>query len=139
MILSIRFLFKLRLRQAQGFVMGLLKLMGLDLRTPDYSTLSHRAKNLDVIFSESNPADNLHVAVDVSGVGIYTADEWNAQKHQKQSHRKWLKLSILIKLTTGEVLANTLATSDDYDSSQVVPLLEQLPAMIEGFYGDGAV
>lgn len=138
LILGIRFLFKLRLRQAQGFVMGLLKFMGLDLRTPDYSTLSRRAKNLDVIFRESDPADNLHVAVDASGVGIYTADEWNAQKHQKKSHRKWLKLSILINVKTGEVLANTLATSDDSDSSQVAPLLEQLPDMIEGFYGDGA-
>ena len=112
--------------------------MHLDLRTPDYSTLSRRAKDLAVVLRHSDPTDNLHVAVDATGVGVYTEQEWNTYKHGKKFQRKWRKLSILINAKTGEVLANTLATSDDSDSAQVAPLFEQIPDMIEGFYGDGA-
>lgn len=138
LILGIRFLLKLRLRQTQGFIMGLLDVMNLNLRTPNYSTLSRRAKDLPIIFRQSDLADNLHIAVDATGVGVYTEQEWNTHKHGKKSQRKWRKLSILINAKTGEILANTLATSHDSDSYQVAPLLAQLPDMIEGLYGDGA-
>ena len=40
-------LFRLPLRQAEGCVDSLLRLMDLDLRSPDHSTLSRGAKQLD--------------------------------------------------------------------------------------------
>ena len=44
--LTLRMLFHLPLRQAEGFVASLLRLMGLDLNAPDHTTLSRRNKDV---------------------------------------------------------------------------------------------
>jgi hypothetical protein len=46
--LTLGLLFHLPLRQTEGFVGSLLRLMDLDRRPPDHSTLSRRAKQLDI-------------------------------------------------------------------------------------------
>lgn len=43
---EIRQVFKLPLRQCEGFVNALFKMMNLDLRSPSFSTLSKRLKTL---------------------------------------------------------------------------------------------
>ena len=138
LILRIRYIFKMPLRQAQGFIIGLFEKVGISLDIPDYTTLSRRAKGLSINYRISDLTDNLHIAVDASGVGIYVGNEWYPEKYNHNGQRKWGKLSIAINAITGEVLANTLATSDDADCSQVKPLLSQLPDMLGGFYGDGS-
>ncbi|MFA3919899.1 transposase [Ruegeria hyattellae] len=42
--LTLRAVFRLPLRQTQGFVRSIAKLMGIDLAVPDFSTLSRRGK-----------------------------------------------------------------------------------------------
>ena len=46
--LTLRLLFHLPLRQAEGFLTALFVLMGLDLRVPDHTTLSRRGRHLDL-------------------------------------------------------------------------------------------
>jgi hypothetical protein len=46
--LTLRVVFRLALRQTQGFMRSIAKLMGLDLVVPDYSTLSRCGKGLTV-------------------------------------------------------------------------------------------
>ena len=46
-------LFHLPLRQTEGFVASLLRLMGLDLNAPDHTTLSRR--NRDVLVPPLEP------------------------------------------------------------------------------------
>jgi hypothetical protein len=46
--LTLKVLFGMALRQATGFVESLLRLMGLDWRVPDFSTLCRRQKSLVV-------------------------------------------------------------------------------------------
>jgi len=53
-VLTLRLLFQLPLRQAEGFVSLLLQLMGLNLYTPDQTTLSRRAKTTDSDFETLN-------------------------------------------------------------------------------------
>ena len=45
--LTLRLIFKLPLRQTEGFLHSLLALMGFDLSSPDYTTLSRRGQRLD--------------------------------------------------------------------------------------------
>ena len=47
-------------------------------------------------------------------------------------------LYFCVNAKTGEVLSNTLTDCCTSDSSQVKPLLNELPDQIEKFYGDGA-
>ena len=46
--LTLRVVFHLPLRQTEGFLDSLLRLMELDLKAPDHTTLSRRNKDVDV-------------------------------------------------------------------------------------------
>lgn len=46
--LTLRAVFRLPLRQTEGFLDSLLRLMELDLKAPDHTTLSRRNKDVDV-------------------------------------------------------------------------------------------
>ncbi len=54
--LTLRLLFRLPLRQAEGFLSSLFVLMGLDLRSPDHTTLSRRGQHLEPYASERSKA-----------------------------------------------------------------------------------
>ncbi|WP_244266861.1 transposase [Polycladidibacter stylochi] len=67
--LQMRVVFSLALRQSQGFVRSLFRLMQLDLPVPDFSTLSRRVENLKLpkqrSRSKAEPAD---LVVDSTGL-----------------------------------------------------------------------
>ena len=44
LVLTLRLVFHLALRQAEGFVSSVLRLLGLDLPVPDHTTLSRRGR-----------------------------------------------------------------------------------------------
>src|ERR687886_1253168 len=44
LVLTLRLVFHLALRQAEGFVSSLIRLLGLDLPVPDHTTLSRRGR-----------------------------------------------------------------------------------------------
>src|SRR5918995_2060914 len=46
--LTLRVVFRLALRQTEGLIGSLIRLLGLDLAVPDHTTLSRRAAALDV-------------------------------------------------------------------------------------------
>ncbi len=46
--LTLRLVFSLSLRQAEGFLQSLLGMMGIELSVPDHTTLSRRGQDLDV-------------------------------------------------------------------------------------------
>ena len=46
--LTLRVVFRLPLRQTQGFMRSIASLMGIDLVVPDFSTLSRRGKGLSI-------------------------------------------------------------------------------------------
>ena len=48
--LTLRLVFRLPLRQAEGFLRSVLSLMGVDLAAPDHTTLSRRSQSLAVEF-----------------------------------------------------------------------------------------
>ena len=93
--LTLRMLFHLPLRQTEGFVASLLRLMGLDLNAPDHTTLSRR--NREVLVPALRRADGrpIHLIVDSTGLKIYGAGEWCSRKHRKAHERGgWRKLHI---------------------------------------------
>ena len=77
--LSLRLLFHVPLRQTEGFVASLLRLMDLDLNAPDHTTLSRR--NRDVLVPALRRADDrpIHLIVDSTGLTIYGAGDGKAQ------------------------------------------------------------
>jgi hypothetical protein len=63
--LTLRLVFHLPLRQAEGFLRSLFKLMGVDLDAPDHTTLSRRSATLDVALTgtaRTGPIDSSSMA-----------------------------------------------------------------------------
>ena len=68
--LTLRLLFHLPLRQAEGFLTSLFHLMGLDLRSPDHTTLSRRGQHLNLTLRRVVHRTTLRVGRDVSPVRL---------------------------------------------------------------------
>jgi hypothetical protein len=135
--LTLRAVFRLALRQTEGLIGSIIRLLGLDLTVPDHSTLSRRAETLEVARPQFN-AGPVHLLVDSTGLKLSGAGEWLVEKHGTSRRRSWRKLHIGVDADTGRIVAAALTTSDVDDGSQVGPLLDQIAAPVASFTGDGA-
>ena len=67
--LTLRAVFRLALRQTEGLIASLLRLLGLDLAAPDHSTISRRGETLPV--SRPRPGrEPVHLLVDSTGLKL---------------------------------------------------------------------
>ena len=135
--LTLRAVFRLALRQAEGLIGSIIRLLGLDLAIPDHSALSRRAETLERVRAPAN-AEPLHLLVDSTGLKPSGAGEWLVKKHGTSRRRSWRKLHIGVDADTGQIVAAALTTNDVDDGSQVGPLLDQIDRPIAAFTGDGA-
>src|SRR3954452_3344303 len=71
--LTLRALFRLGLRQTEGLIASIPRLLGLELRVPDHTTLSRRAEGLPVPRPRPGP---LHLLVDSTGLRLSGPGEW---------------------------------------------------------------
>jgi hypothetical protein len=78
--LTLRTVFRLALRQTEGLIGSVIRLLGLDLAIPDHSTLSRRAETLAVAGPPSS-AEPMHLLVDSTGLKLSGAGEWLVEKH----------------------------------------------------------
>src|SRR6187401_3417716 len=89
--LTLRAVFRLGLRQTEGLVGSILRLLGLDLAVPDHTTLSRRAGTLEVPRSRSGSGP-VHLLIDSTGLKLCGAGEWLAEKHGTKRRRAWRSL-----------------------------------------------
>lgn len=137
--LSLRMVFRLPLRQTQGFLLGLKQLLGLTIEVPHYSTFSRRAATL-VVAQLNRPAGDgpLHLAIDATGLKVHGEGEWKVRTHGKDKRRVWRKLHLGVDTTTGEILAHALTPSETHDGTELEGLLAQVAGPIAAVYGDKA-
>jgi DDE family transposase len=135
--LTLRAVFRLALRQTEGLIASLLRLLGLDLAAPDHSTISRRGETLPV--SRPRPgSEPVHLLVDSTGLKLCGPGEWLVEKHAAKVRRSWRKLHIGVDADTRQIIAAELTSKDVDDGSQVGPLLEQIAGPVASFTGDGA-
>ena len=67
----VRLVFHLAYRQAEGFMRSIIKLMGIDLSVPNYTTLSRRLRNLSVRLRPINHRQGTHIIIDGSGLSVH--------------------------------------------------------------------
>ena len=81
--LTLRLLYHLPLRQAEGFLHALFGMMRLDLSAPDDTTLSRRSQHLRRrLRSPVPPGEGLHLVLDSTGLSLVGAGEWATAKHR---------------------------------------------------------
>jgi len=138
LVLTLRLVFHLALRQAEGFARSMFALLGLDLTVPDHTTLSRRSR----AFAGRQPrvragTGPVHLVLDSSGLELFGQGEWCAAKHGRL-RRRWLKLHLGVDATTGEIAAHLLTDGDEHDAAQVPNLLRQCESTIASLTADGA-
>ena len=135
--LMLRLVFKLPLRQAEGFLRSLLSLMGVDLEAPDHTTLSRRSQHLDVDFHLVPANEPIHLIVDSTGLSIIGEGEWAAAKHGGKGKRGWRKLHLGVD-GSGVIVAQVLTDGNADDAATVPDLLGQFEGELSGFVADAA-
>ncbi|WP_017052520.1 transposase, partial [Vibrio genomosp. F6] len=91
----LRMVFKLPLRQAQGFIENLLEMLGLKhLQCPDYTLQSKRLSQLEFStprFKKCDKPDTniVAIAIDSTGLKRFGKDEWHQEKHKVNAKRSW--------------------------------------------------
>jgi IS5 family transposase len=128
--LTLRAVFRLAFRQAEGLIGSVIGLLGLDLPIPDHTTLCRRAEMLEVPRRQSasnRDGEPVHLLVDSTGLKLCGAGEWLQERHGTKVRRSWRKLHIDLDADTGRIMAATLTKHDMDDAAQVEPLLDQVP------------
>src|SRR5260370_24788539 len=78
--LTLRAVFRLALRQTEGLIGSVIRLLGLDLAIPDHSTLSRRAETLAVAGPPSR-AEPAPLLGDRTGFELSRGGAWVVGKH----------------------------------------------------------
>jgi hypothetical protein len=135
--LTLRLVYRLPLRQAEGFLRSLLRIMALDLDAPDHTTLSRRSRQLNIAFKPRASAKAIDLIIDSTGLSIVGQGEWAAAKHGKRGKRGWRKLHIGVN-GDGEIVTQVLTDSNVDDAKTGVELIEQVEGDIKCVIGDAA-
>jgi hypothetical protein len=127
MLLGLKQVFHLPLRALQGFAMSLRRLAFAELPVPNYTTLSRRAQDLEVVLPAARPGEALHLVVDSTGLKVFGEGEWKVRKHGYSKRRTWRKVHLAMDARSGQICA-ALMTHQDVGDADVLPdLLDQLP------------
>ena len=136
--LTLRVVFGLPLRQTQGFVRSLFRLMHLDLPVPDFSTLSRRGQSLDIADDPQLSDGPITLIVDSTGLQVHSGRAWMQQKHGiKKARKTWRKLHIGFDPCSGEIVSSSL-TTEHVDDEAALPELCATRHPVNRFLGDGA-
>jgi hypothetical protein len=140
--LTLRAVFRLALRQTEGLIGSILRLLGLDLAVPDHTTLSRRAETLEALPRPRPTGEPVHLLVDSTGLRLTGPGEWLVEKHGTKARRSWRKLHLGVDAGTGRIEAVELTTNDLDDGSRVGSrvgsLLDQAADPLASSTGDGA-
>ncbi|MFA3920219.1 IS5 family transposase [Ruegeria hyattellae] len=111
--LTLRVVFRLALRQTQGFMRSIAKLMGMEFVVPDFSTLSRRGKGLKLAQNRRAASKPTTLIVDSTGLKVHGGNDWHEEKHgTKKARKTWRKLHIAFDPETGDIAATELTMGD---------------------------
>lgn len=145
MMLAVRFIYRLPLRQTEGFVKSIIEGIGAKVDVPDYTTVCRRMSKLSdrvKLFKQINDSEALHVLIDSSGVSIYTATPNHVSKYRKdrisKNGKSWKKIHVLFDLKTAQAITQNVTGVHVQDQQAVPSLIEKCPYKIETLRADKA-
>jgi IS5 family transposase len=135
--LTLRLIFHLPLRQTEGFLTSIFRMLSLALSAPDHTTLSRRGQHLDVALRRVPTGAGLHLIVDSSGLSIVGEGEWAAARHGGRSTRGWKKLHLGVD-RSGVILAQALTDTNVADATTAIDLIEAVDGALTSVTADAA-
>ncbi|OOL08928.1 IS5 family transposase, partial [Klebsiella aerogenes] len=112
----IKRVFRLTLRAAQGFIDSIFALMNVPLRCPDYTSVSKRAKSVNISFKTPTRGEIAHLVIDSTGLKVFGEGEWKVKKHGQERRRIWRKLHLAVDGKTHEIICADLSLNNVTDS-----------------------
>lgn len=128
--------FHQRLRQIEGLLQSVFTLMGIELKVPDFTTLSRRGEVVPVILPKET-RDTVDIVLDSSGLKVYGEGEWKVRKHGWGKHRTWMKIHLMMT-PDGEIREAELTPNHISDDEVAPVLLDKEGAVISKVAGDRA-
>ncbi len=143
LILTVRVLFRLPLRQVTGFARFLFYTMGITSKLPDYTTLDKRMGHLNVRYldQQTQVTGGVVMLIDSSGFKVFGEGEWMVRKHGATHGRTWRETHIAIDYNTRDIIGLINTTAHVHDNTQLKPLLKQVQDngyKVKTLIGDGA-
>lgn len=135
--LLLREVYHLPLRSTQGLLRSVLHLMNVRLPAPHYSTLSRRARSLELALTAPQKKIR-HLVIDSTGLKVYGEGEWKVRLHGADKRRTWRKLHIAMDAATQQIASVLITDKELLDRTAVPGLLQQCEAKIEHVCADGA-
>ena len=135
--LTLRLIFHLPLRQTEGFLTSIFGMLGLELSTPDHTTLSRRGQHLDLTLRRAPAGAGLHLMVDSTGLSIVGEGEWAAAKHGGRGRRGWKKRHLGVD-RSGVIVARALTEASVDDATTGITLIEAVDGALGRVTADTA-
>jgi IS5 family transposase len=135
--LTLRLIFKLPLRQTEGFLRSVLSVLDVDLEAADHTTLSRRRQSLNVDLHRIAGEKPIDIIVDSTGLSIVGEGEWAAVKYGGRGKRAWKKLHIGVD-RTGEIVAQVLTAGSAADAKTALHLIDEIEDDIASLTADAA-
>ena len=160
--LTLRLVFRLPLRQTEGFVRSVLVVMHAGLDAPDHTTLSRRSQRLDVgvhavpatgpahllrnngcrndsrcSFLNASWPQDARLIVDSTGLSIVGEGEWAVATRGGRGTRGWKTLHLGVD-RSGVIVAQVLTEATVDDAAVGIDLIGAAPGDLASVTGDGA-
>ena len=135
--LTLRLIFHLPLRQTEGFLTSIFRMLGLDLSAPDHTTLSRRGQHLDLPLRRAPAGAGLHLLVDSTGLSIVGEGEWAAVKHGGRGRRGWKTRHLGVD-RSGVIVARALTEASVDDATTGITLIEAVDGALGRVTADAA-
>jgi transposase len=135
--LILREVYHLPLRATQGLASSVMRLLKISLPVPHYSTLSRRARFLELSLASQNKKIK-HLVIDATGLKLYGEGEWRVEVHGWARQRTWRKLHISVDADSQQVVAALITNKDVVDPRVLPRLLKHVDHPIERVLADGA-
>ena len=136
-VLTLRLIYQLALRQAEGFLHSLFTMMTLDLCVPDYTTLSRRGQCLTRRLRPVVSGESIHLVLDSTGLSIVGEGEWAAARYGRRGQRGWKKLHLGVD-GSGVIVAQALTAGHGDDATTGIDLIEAVDGDISRVTADPA-
>ncbi len=136
-VLVIKRVFRLTLRAAQGFIDSIFALMNVPLRCPDYTSVSKRAKSVNVSFKTFTRGEIAHLVIDSTGLKVFGEGEWKVKSMARNAAVSGVSC-IAVDSKTHEIICADLSLNNVTDSEAFPGLIRQTHRKIRAASADGA-
>ncbi len=122
----VKAIFKLPLRELEGFLNSFFTLMNIPLRSLTYTCISQWSKTVEVKYHFPSRGVVTQVIIDATGLKVYGEGKWKTRKHDKEKRRICRKLHLTVDVSPYEVIAAEISLISVGDNEFLPTWLNQL-------------